>query len=755
MPNVAFHPRRRTTPPVKILTKPDVTCTIWAKKHTQIYHEYLDTWSSSAPAETRKWKGHRIIGLGPEYSSSYIDLTKTITLEEDGKYWALIKVPTHPLHVGSNVTLSIDGETIGSASTYMEWEAARYIDFGFITLTAGNRNFNVRIDRKSYASDLVLYKMEEYTNKTNDRSKRLNIESIEYTQNTVIDLNTLTLKLNIPDEWHRPDLNPYSGIVFDFTDHITLQVGTGSGDKRIVFGGYIVGHEYGEHPGQLTLNCVDRMLDLYREPLYVNYAIGVTPSSDEQSQWPHIQFGSIYEAVRHIGQCAPYPINTSGIEYPYGFHRNYANPDHYNTVDVLGFAKSYDKRAGNPPPCLKLYYDDLKSTNGSPITGFTGRATIFDDDSRPYDATEYEMLEFDYMAPGRASGVNRFKFHVVVTMYKDGEDSTSAQDYTILFTGKSGATGVIGSVTPALNGRWRKFSFNLKEAFDRGIPSAHYYITKVEFKGSIDQADLNNRQNSYIYIDNISSLNKENKNTLHIDQATNYPFQILQQICEESSHVAYIEYAEERKDDILCLAPVDYEETPTDLEFGENVIKIDGPTYSPRETLANAVFRNWSKDMGETQYTSVTYTQDDASIARYGPFHSYDNLSDVVEQSDADLAAEKYLNDNAYGFQSYSITIPGNVLLNPAMYTITKLGNFYLYEEGSIKSMIHYIDLTKNSHTTQIDVGKESRRYQRMIGDLSKTRQTLANVDKRTIYDRQALINLGFVGVQGFITTGY
>jgi hypothetical protein len=87
------------------------------------------------------------------------------------------------------------------------------------------------------------------------------------------------------------------------------------------------------------------------------------------------------------------------------------------------------------------------------------------------------MLCIKYLAAGESCGENnRVQFNIEVSMYKEGQGPEDAQTYTILWTGKPGASKIIGQATPVLDGSEQLLKFDLNSAFEA---RAHLITSKA------------------------------------------------------------------------------------------------------------------------------------------------------------------------------------------------------------------------------------------------------------------------------------
>ncbi|MEL7598243.1 MAG: hypothetical protein AAGU01_08590, partial [Clostridiaceae bacterium] len=369
-----------------------------------------------------------------------------------------------------------------------------------------------------------LYKVNKHdSNDLTDYAQKLDIQSLEYTQNGVNELNTLSMPVTLKEEYYDED-SP-SRFIFDgYTNTLTVWMGEERRTAKAMFGGYITG--LADTGDTLTIKAVDRLLDFYREPLLLNFNINTSAKSDTTKLFPYVQKNTIYDAIRYIAECNEEGINTSGLEQPITFYWNFSTKKQFDSLPVSGYTKVWDKKARSPNPCLRLGVG--KRTGSASVT-------LFDSPENPFDANVNKILSFDYMYSSKSAKYPT-EMHFAIDMYKEGENPDDAVTYNILFNSKEGSSNVIGKITPAYNGKWNTVKFNLSDAFDSYVPSAEYNITKIRVFDTISSAQVKNRLRSVIWLDNFTVYDDLRNVKASTDQEGAYPFEVIQKLCEESEY---------------------------------------------------------------------------------------------------------------------------------------------------------------------------------------------------------------------------
>lgn len=740
-----FQPTLFPTPEVAYTDNPFVKVEIQRRDPANIYRSQCIYWDrSSTSLFQEKWKGADIVGLHPGRSLTSATLEKDITINKAGWYWILLRVVKTPGSTTQTIGLSIDGDLLKNIRTYSKWEYYRFLDFGYVYLTAGTHTFTSGLSgKRTWVDHLLMYRLEYFSSEETDSEHRLDWKNIEFTENAIGDLNSAEISLPLREVWNDPNSNIYSRKYFDFGDILNIIVGSSNdwSNAQVKFGGYVLGYDESDDGSELTINGVDRLVDLYRKPSYTNYYINLSPSSDETYTFPVRKFGSALEAIRHASEICEYGPLNFGIFYPYSLDLDFRLAEDYEKVSASGFDITYSPITG-----IRLGYG--KSTGACNLT-------LFDDEDNPIDASVEDIWCIKYLAAGESCGTtNRVQFNIEVTMYKNGETSADAETYTILFTGKSGASNVIGNEVPVLNGLEQLMKIDLDEYFDKYASNSHYYVTKIELVDVATTGQIARREKSTIHIMGLTTYDSDLNTKMKVAQETNYPYDDVKEILDNLGFIGYVDYGRTRAEDVLCIAPEMNEVSPVEAVEGVNVLKVTDKSYKPRDTLHNRIMAHYHYKKGNSEKTGVVYYENQDSVARYGAWETYEDLTDVSTKKDAELYCKKYIEENCYPMPSFTLVIAGTPLLNPSQYIVSKLQKDYLVGEYSTLTAVHNISLDEG-YTTSISVNKPGRYYNFLMKKLQKNLKKYLNIQSEAMYNKNVLSNMGFSGIGAFMRSGY
>jgi hypothetical protein len=753
MISAEFQPSIFSQAPVTITDDPYVLLELWAKDHSNINNSYCKNWNKSDDdIFERHLYGADIIGLHGGRSLTSATLTKDITIPESGTYWTLIRAFKCPETSSKNIGLSIDGDSKGRIDSYSPWHYYRFLDYGFLDLTSGSHTFTVELNGKdAWVDNIILYKMDYYSSEERKSSRRLDWSEIEFTENAMGELNAAEITLPLREEWNDPNRNIYSRKVFDYSDHLNIIVGSDWKDARVKFGGYLIGWGESDDGSQITFNGVDRLVDLYDRPSYTNYYIGVAPSG-ENTTFPCLQFGSAFEAIRHASETCEYGPLNYGISYPYTLYKDFRTLDDFNSVITSGFTKTFSPSTG-----LRLGYDKLNPDHCGITPDLNCSGILYDSPGMSIDAATDELLCLKYLAAGESCGQNtRVQTNIEVSMYKDGQTPDDVVVYTILFTGKAGATNIIGQITPVLNGIEQLAKFDWKAAFDNYAPSSHYYITKIEVVDVATSAQMERRQKSTINFLSIMSYDQDLNTKLELEQETSYPHENIQAILEKMEYVAWVDYGRHRALDVLCVAPEMYIPSPITAVEGVNVLEVTDKEYAPRDTLKNRRLSHYHYTEGDSDKTGVSFVENSDSVVRYGPAakEEYEDMTGTDNLTDANIENTRLVKKNSYPMESFTLVMRGTPLLNPSQYIPSKLYGKYLVGDYSTKTVTHKINRDE-SYTSYISVNRPGSYYDLMMDKLEKKIKEYTNIKSRATYSQNVMNNMGFSSVGTFIRSGY
>jgi hypothetical protein len=528
-------------------------------------------------------------------------------------------------------------------------------------------------------------------------------------------------------------------------------VGSSNNDARVKFGGYLLGWDETDDASEITFNAIDRLADLYNRPTYINYFIGVAPSG-ETDTFPQLQFASGLEAIRHANETSEYGLLSYGIEYPYNLYKDFRLPQDFDSVIASGFTKTL-----NPSTGLRLAYDKITIDHCGVNPNRNCSAVLFDNEGTPIDTRQGEILAIKYLASGESCGPNtRIQFNIKISMYLPGGTPDTAIDYNILFTGKPGASNVIGSIPPVLNGIEQIAKFNLKQAFDRVMPSTHYLITKIELVDVASDEQIRKRQKSSFNILNIMTYNTTINTKLALEQSTSYPYETITAILEKMGYVAWVDYGSKRAEDVFCMAPETNTASPVIAQEGVNVLDVTERSYAPRDTLRNRKKSHYHYKEGDNEKTGISFMENRDSVIRYGPGakEDYEDQTEINNLTDANIENQRFIEQNSYPMESFTIVMKGTPLLNPSQYLISHLDGNYLKGNYSTKTATHSITQDEG-YITRIGVNRPGSYYNQMMARIEEKIKIYRKIQSNMMYNRNVLTNMGFNSVGAFIRGGY
>jgi len=695
-----FLPILAEAPTMTVINDPYWKVVVEAKDHTVTYRKSLLDWSRNVTCDTATAYGRKVVGLFTKNSNSTAELTQTVNFPETGDYRVEIEAA-----MGSTDTGGIefyDGSTLiedYKSNTHERYHAQRHV-YGLREYSSGNHDLKVKLYRQAFVAYITIYKINKYVGSSEDEGipsdERLDIKKIEFTKNNVNEINKITINCNWKEPFYKTE-NQNSLMCFDYTDSITVYAGPTRRLAEPIYGGYITALSKDEN--KLTIEGLDRLLDLMRQKIYHNFAIGAAPTSDDTKTLPYTCFGSVYELARYLAETCEYSLKTYLVPYEHGFYLNFGNILDYTAISTSIFKKQLDLDFGMPKPSLKLVLGEE-----------TGNAyATFFDSVMTWDAAIYGLFSFDYYASG-AGAKYPLEFNVQFTMHKAGQTVADAVNYIIHFSGSPDANNVIGDVKPIRDGMPQQFKVNIKSLFDSFAPSTEYNISKISFVGDVTSDTLMKPRCSSIWIDNMSAYRVINNNPHYASQDVKTAFEELQQVCEKTNHVAFVRPGEERRDDVLVVLPADYSLSSEVVEEGANLIDLGSWEYSPYErgysNQAHITF-NFNEDQ-----SGVAYYQDENEIQKYGPFEHHNFESDINNQVDADLLAKDYVASHFNFKTAHEVEIIGTTLIEPSEYILAIIKSNKIVGTRKIKAIKHIIEPDGAiAYKTSLDLETPTRRY--------------------------------------------
>ncbi len=718
-------------PKINVIENPYFKIKIDCVDHENVQFLDFSRWTASTTPYT--WDvpvDRKVVGIHPNQSISDIDFTHTFNLPWTGEYQIEIMVHYHPRHEGG-ITL-YDGSTqiedFKSLKSNNNYYA--YITYKTRKYTSGNHTFKVNLTKNGNIVTFIIRPITTYTGDSEgnvrNHATRLDINGFNFTQNSVAEMNTLNLTLPLREDYYNKS-KWYSPLIFDYNDVITLWLGENHNKATTMFGGYITSYTYDDE--EIELTCQDRLFDLDRNPLYQNFSIGGA-AVPEGSTRPFTPFPSVYELARYLSEVCPYPLKSYLVPHEYAFKVNYANLNDYNLTNTVVWNKYYDHRQGNPSPGLRLSIGE-ETGNAS--------ATLWQTDD-PYDSTIYNYLSLDYYAGG-SSAQQPLPWNLQVNMHTANETSADAVDYTIQVNGATG-TNQIGQHTPTLNGKWQRMTFDLKTLFDKIVKSTNYYINNIKMVGTVTSNELEKRRNSAIWIDNLIGYKEINHAPKYASQDVKTPYEELRQVCERTYHAAFVDYGDNRGDDILVVMPQKHTNSVGVIDEKDNLLKFDGVDYDPLgDDFCN--IRHMSFNFDEN-HAGGTLNADYESVAHYREKHTHDFNSDVNTQSDSDNEVNTYLTEHKWPMIGFSVKCKGTTQLLPEQYATVSMPRRRIIGNYPVKTITH--DYSDGIYTTTIDFNKSSHRFKNFI---RTQRRENKNMGMRNTNTTESTLASRFIGSSG------
>lgn len=676
--------------------------------------------------------GFSWMGLNRSSASSNITFTKSFTIPATGYYLIELMVAKGPTVTG-NFDLSIGGTSVWTESGYNKWS-----DYGTVIrvpiqkLTAGSKSFVLTVPKYAGAGWLKISQLTRYEggkDLSNDSETRLDLIDASFTQNGVNQLDVMTLKIAMKEDYWSDEL-ANNQLCFDAMDHVTFVLGQNSTEARPIFGGYISGWSLNDDMTELTLSCVDRLWDLNRTTIKKNFSIGYLPSTDSAGTMPYTQFANVNEIARYL--CtALYKIDFDGIVRDYRLYNNFSLATDVTGLPSVGFDKKWETTFGHPGTCMRLI----------PTLLTANTVTLFSDNNDVWDAADFNIFGFDYYASG--AGVRYpVKFNIEIKMSKQEEEPTAAQTYVIRFNGPAPTAGAIqlAQVSPKLDGTWASFIIDLKKAFDTVAGSTEYWIHEVKLVGYQENPTVLNRKCSSIYIDQVFGFRSVTQAPRYASADSKTALQELQDMCDKCNQIAYNRPAMERAGDQLIMLPKRYYTIPVTLD-NSIVMNVSGMEYKPVEwgivNYADDTFNYSDNKSG----SSKAYDLD--SEKHYGLVQDHEFLSDVKTLADAQVVSKAKVADGAFQYPGFNISMLGSVLLEPGQYMNVRLPEYHLKGSFEVQAITHKIDFRTEYFTTELEFNRTTGKFYNMIKRMNNAEKLIKWVRNTDAY-----------GTSGSLATG-
>lgn len=789
--SLSYVTEERTAIPSKILSDPYMKSEIEQIDHNYTRHQTLTGWtrSQSGVCKVANWGGTKMVWLNPKSSSSTVDLKRTFNMTSDSEGWyrVYIKVRRGPTNVG-RVQLNVNNIFVDDYQAYYSEYHWKFVDFGLVYLNSGSNPFKITLDKNIGVGTFFLYKVVKHdSDLIQDYEHKLDIKSLQFTQNSVTELNTIEMVLALKDSYYEED-SP-SRFCFDgYTNAITLWMGEDRKSAKSMFGGYITGltDSYSDDSGYtLTINGADRLLDFYREPVYNNFEVNTHVKSDDTKLFPYVYKHTIEETIRYLAETQEEGINTSGIDSPTVFYWNMGSAKQFNALPVTGFTKVWDKKIGHPAPGLRLGVSKKANVDASVI--------LWDDVDNPFDANVDNILAFNYFYSSHGARYPT-QFNIAIDMMRDVD--SVPKTYYITFNGKSGKPNIIAHIKPMYNGKWNTAKIDLRNAFDNTAPGEEYNITGIRLEDTFNSTQVKNRSHTAIWLDNFTVYDDVRNVRANIDSEGSYTFEYFQKLCEAGDYAMWVDYGNERRDDVLVLAS-NYDDIAEISALPSNIIEIDDVEYNMRDYDVRNVVRRMYHPTVKTKkkvahilknkpskkkfkviyvktksgkkvkrYEYFTYkdqkvklnrTETDAltsSYMRYRRWEHFEDMTDTTKEADAEHNAITFLNEHNEAPYSFSITMRGTTLLNPNQYLLVEEDQRRLTGLHKIKAITHNYDASGNATDkwqTQIDLGMPSKRFRNLVLNMKRNINNLYGKSRHITYTNDQLNDLGDTSPGAFI----
>jgi hypothetical protein len=635
-------------------------------------------------------------------------LTKTITFPRAGFYLVDLATKWYPTHTAV-LTITMDGVTL-----YSQPLADRYLHFGIIHLqprwySAGSHTFVISLTGSGWVGHLMVYPITRYEgdNKGNIYDNKLNIKTGTFTANGVSELNQCSLTVDMKEEYWSAEGDNQLNI--KFMDHLTLWLGETANDTKAMFGGYVGSTEI--NPGDDTLNItgVDRLFDLKRHTTTQTYTIGVGTGG----------YPSVYELGRYLSTTAENPIPTDGIPYVFGLYKDFGVASDINTITSSIWAVAQDDTKGTPATCLKV----TKTGAGS-----AAYVWLHNDENNPYDLREYPILNIGYQHGW--SSTLPMDMNIGITLYLTDELPGDAVEYWLHWQGTVPSNN-LGDVPVGGGGPWHSVNVNLLQLVEPLVGSDNYYVTKIRIYGPNTEA-----RTVSIWFDQIMAYHSENQAMSYSATDMNNYYDVLNDLCTKTSHIAYIIPGDSRPEDIMVIVPQNSLVSGGTIDEGNNLIEISNIKSDPiGDNMVNYLGGGWT-DTSSTPQTS--YGGSWESVFDYGTISRIDSVEGATNSN----VALKYINDklssDSIPQTGFSARVRGVPDLTPLQYVTCNIPKWRLMGDYPIKSITYNIDVGGNpTVSTSVDLGRPGSAWKNFVrgirGDFTVLNNRTFGIGSRTI----------------------
>lgn len=708
------------TPQLRVFEDPYVKVRIDSTNHDHVYFKDISAWARSTTAQVAKWGNRDVVGSYlPSYPSS-IDFTANVTLAHTGLYMVMISYLARPKYNGSFTFYNGTTQIGDSQPLYSKYDQLSYKTYPIQHFNSGSHTFKISLNKSGFVRDIVIYPINRWEGDneghTLSHTNRLDFNEVEFTQNSVAEVNNCSLSLPVKDEYFR-DTAWYTPYVFDYDDIVTVWLGETRKQTTSMFGGYLT--SVGYQDGELDLVFRDRLLDLDRVPLYKNFTLGGAKAPTGSTR-PFTPFPNVYELIRYLSEYSRYPLDAYGVPYDFAVNLNFDTIDEYNETAVSVWNKTFDLKQGHPAPGLKL---TLGSSAG------TGTCYLYNENSDPYDAADYEYLSLDYYSSG-CGAKYPLPWNLIINMT---DDTATAKDYTVTVNGGTG-TNTLTSYKPTLNGRWQRMTLDLPELFNNKVESDQYTINSIRLQGTVTNSMLTQEKCNSLWIGGLYCYNKIQHNPKYASQDVKTPLEEIQQVCDRTNHAAHVIYGDERINDVLVVNPCEYTSASVAVDEDDNLLELEETDYSPLDDeFCN--YRHMTFDIKKKKKTvpGSGYKWDATSMAHYREHQRHDFNSEIETQKDADTDISNYLTNHKWPKIGFSVKIKGTSLLLPEQYCAVTIPSHRIIGNYPVKSITHNWS-QDNGYTTTVDFGKASNRFRKLVRNQERTLNNLSQKNQSTSY---------------------
>lgn len=665
---------------------------------------------TSAGSMANSWSGvWPVVGFTSPGSYS-VNLSRTVTLPKSGYYLITAMCIWYPSY--TNILTFYDGSTpIGDPIIQQDrYQHSGWVQFKPRWFKGGSHTFNVTMSGYGWMGFVVIYPLTRYEgdNRGNNypSPQRLDIKNASFTQNGVNELNQCNLTVAMKENyWVSEESDNLLNI--KFMDHLTLWLGESGKKAKAMFGGYVGSSEIVPSSYSLNITGVDRLFDLKRHTTTQTFNIGTGTGG----------FPSVYELGRYLATAALSFIPCSGVPYVFGFYKDFGVPSDFNSITALNWLIAEETGVsayGNPLPSLRVQ----KTTSTS-----VGKCVLYTDSANPYDAYEYPILNIGYYYT--SGSTTPYPFNIIITV--------NGTEYGLHFSESTPPNNLI-DLPVGKGGSWQSINVNLVELLEYGGASGdNLYVTEIRMQGIASTS-----ASGFVYIDQIMAYHSQSQAMTYSSTDMNNFYDVLNDLCTKSNHIAYVLPGDSRSEDIMVILPQNSITSGGTIDESNNLIEISNIKTDPiGDNMVNYLGGGWT-DASSTPQT--TYGINFESVHNYGPgpISRIDSVEDAKNSTTALKYVNDILNSNSIPQVGFSAKVRGVPDLTPLQFVDCNIPKWRLVGEYPVKTIAYNIDLEGNPvTTTQIDLGVPGFAWKNWIRGIRGSVSTLNNrtfgIGSRTI----------------------